>query len=171
MKQNNQGFSLLELIVSIAIMAVLSGMMAPQFFKYIEKAREVRDLQTLQTVYTAVQTALADDEAYEVMCSSAVEYSGEDGEKRFSYCYTLEDVLADGAFGEEVEELLGTEETIDLISKKSEQGVICIKIIGESDGDVLRIRVYSGKRTDPEIRAGSLDGVGAVMKEKEAGSE
>ena len=68
MKQNNKGFSLLELIVSIAIMAVLSGMLAPQFFQYIERARETRDMQTLHVVYTAVQAALSDDAAYEYLC-------------------------------------------------------------------------------------------------------
>ncbi len=36
----NKGFSLVELVVTIAIMAVLVGVLAPAFIKYIGKARE-----------------------------------------------------------------------------------------------------------------------------------
>lgn len=34
-KRNNKGFSLVELIIVIAIMAILAGVLAPQFVKYI----------------------------------------------------------------------------------------------------------------------------------------
>lgn len=46
-RKNNRGFSLVELIVTIAIMAVLVGILAPMYFKYVEKARR-------QTCYTNV---------------------------------------------------------------------------------------------------------------------
>ena len=35
----NKGFSLVELIIVIAIMAVLVGVLAPQYIKYVEKSR------------------------------------------------------------------------------------------------------------------------------------
>lgn len=63
-KKNNKGFSLIELIIAIAILIILTGMLAPQFMKYIEKSRVAKDMQTLDTVYTAVQGAIADEEAY-----------------------------------------------------------------------------------------------------------
>ncbi len=44
-QKNNKGFSLVELIVVIAIMAVLVGVLAPQFIKYVEKSRESTDIQ------------------------------------------------------------------------------------------------------------------------------
>ncbi|MBO6205612.1 MAG: prepilin-type N-terminal cleavage/methylation domain-containing protein, partial [Lachnospiraceae bacterium] len=37
--KNNKGFSLVELIIVIAIMAILVGVMAPQLIKYIEKSK------------------------------------------------------------------------------------------------------------------------------------
>ena len=61
-KLNNEGFSLIELIVVIAIMAILVGAMAPMVTKYIEKSRVSADAQALGAVYTAVQTAIADPE-------------------------------------------------------------------------------------------------------------
>lgn len=60
MKNDNKGFSLIELIVVIAIMAILVGAMAPQVTKYIEKARISNDKQSIGALYTAVQTVYVD---------------------------------------------------------------------------------------------------------------
>ncbi|MEG2232178.1 MAG: prepilin-type N-terminal cleavage/methylation domain-containing protein, partial [Lachnospiraceae bacterium] len=54
-KRNNRGFSLVELIIVIAIMAVLVGVMAPQFFKYIERSRKSTDVQNVASIVTALQ--------------------------------------------------------------------------------------------------------------------
>lgn len=56
----NKGFSLVELIIVIAIMAILVGVMAPQLLKYVERSRESRDVQTADTVRTAIVTAMLD---------------------------------------------------------------------------------------------------------------
>ena len=41
-KMNDKGLSLMELIVAIAIMAVLIGIMAPMMIKHVAKARQVK---------------------------------------------------------------------------------------------------------------------------------
>lgn len=59
-KLNNKGFSLVELIIVIAIMAVLIGVLAPQYLKYVEKSRKAADLDNFQTVISAVQVYYTD---------------------------------------------------------------------------------------------------------------
>lgn len=61
-QKNNKGFSLVELIVVIAIMAVLVGVLAPQLIKYVEKSREATDIQNADSIATAVKAYFADKE-------------------------------------------------------------------------------------------------------------
>lgn len=56
----NEGFSLVELIIVIAIMAILIGIIALQVIPYMEKSRESKDLSQIDTAYSAFQTAIAD---------------------------------------------------------------------------------------------------------------
>jgi prepilin-type N-terminal cleavage/methylation domain-containing protein len=60
--KNNKGFSLVELIIVIAIMAILVGVMAPQLIKYIEKSKVSADTQLADSVHTAILTAMMDPE-------------------------------------------------------------------------------------------------------------
>ena len=55
----NKGFSLVELIVVIAIMAVLVGVLAPTLIKNVEKSRESTDMQNLDSLRGSVVTALS----------------------------------------------------------------------------------------------------------------
>ena len=62
-KMNNKGFSLVELIIVIAIMAILIVVLAPQYLKYVEKSRNSTDLQNATEMVTAIQIYAADPEA------------------------------------------------------------------------------------------------------------
>lgn len=55
-----EGFSLVELIIVIAIMAILIGIVALAVIPYLEKSRVGKDQQTVDTVYSAFQTTIAD---------------------------------------------------------------------------------------------------------------
>ena len=59
---SNKGFSLIELIIVIAIMAVLVGILAPQFISYMHKSRVAADWANLKAYYSEIQTDYTDRE-------------------------------------------------------------------------------------------------------------
>ncbi len=59
---DNKGFSLVELIIVIAIMAVLVGVLAPQFVKYVEQSRESKDIQTIEEIKRAIEAYSSEHE-------------------------------------------------------------------------------------------------------------
>lgn len=61
-KTNNKGFSLVELIIVVAIMAILIGVLAPQYIKYVERSRVAADENIADSLTAAVQSALADED-------------------------------------------------------------------------------------------------------------
>lgn len=59
-KSNNKGFSLIELIIVIAIMAVLVAIIAPNLTKYLGKSKEQTDLRNLDETKHQVLNAISD---------------------------------------------------------------------------------------------------------------
>lgn len=56
----NKGFSLVELIVVIAIMAVLVAVLAPAMLKYVENSRKSTDASTVAGVVSTAQATIID---------------------------------------------------------------------------------------------------------------
>ena len=56
-----KGFSLVELIIVIAIMAVLVAILVPQYLKYVDKSKQSADNTTADELYKATQVAVADE--------------------------------------------------------------------------------------------------------------
>jgi type IV pilus assembly protein PilA len=56
-KKDNNGFSLVELIIVIAIMAILVGVVGTQVIPYINKSKESKDFQIISSYGTAAMTA------------------------------------------------------------------------------------------------------------------
>ena len=64
LKENNKGFSLVELIVVMAIMAILAVTLTPRLSQYIDKARQTNDREAVNAVYTAIKLGMLDDDIY-----------------------------------------------------------------------------------------------------------
>ena len=59
------GFSLIELIIVIAIMAILVGVLSPMFVKYVDRSKKARDVYTADQIARAVNVAFVENpEAY-----------------------------------------------------------------------------------------------------------
>ncbi len=63
----NKGFSLVELIVIIAILAVFIAILVPSLMQYTENSRAQKDASSMDEVVNAVQLALADQDCFDEM--------------------------------------------------------------------------------------------------------
>lgn len=76
---NKKGFSLVELIIVIAIMAILVGFIAPQMIKYIERTNISSDVQLADTVRSCLLVSITDAKIVEDPASQPYLQDMEDG--------------------------------------------------------------------------------------------
>ena len=75
-KQNStksSGFTLVELIVVVAMMIALTGVFAPALIKYVEESRADKDSAHMQELVDAVELAMTDQKVYEDLLACALE--------------------------------------------------------------------------------------------------
>ncbi|MDE6627483.1 MAG: type II secretion system GspH family protein [Lachnospiraceae bacterium] len=132
----NRGFSLVELLIIIAIMAVLSGALAPMLIRYINKSRLSTDIDSGKALATALMSAAAD----ESVGDAAEGYSG--GPHPVSQ-------MADGAFKNAVFSVLGTDELVGK-SKKDVDGNAFPhpEFYYTLDTETGKVEVYYGDTSD-----------------------
>jgi len=64
LRKDNKGFSLVELIVVVLIMAIIAVALAPQILKWVNNSRISSDHNTMQQVVSNFQTALTNETAF-----------------------------------------------------------------------------------------------------------
>lgn len=137
-KTNNKGFSLVELIIVIAIMAILIGVLAPQYMKYVEKSRVSADKDTLDSVYNACTVASADPESQ----------AGEPTTTNSSF--TTVTVPTSGSWISAVQETLGGMTISQTASKLKSKSAGATKSIQIQVDNNQNYRVIAGSLTVPE---------------------
>ena len=75
-KTNNKGFSLIELIIVIAIMAELVAIIAPNLTKYLGSSKTSADTKNLDEIQSTLNTCITD---YEMSNSTLVTTTGSAG--------------------------------------------------------------------------------------------
>lgn len=60
-KMNNKGFSLVELIVVVLIMAIIAVALAPQVMKWVENSRKSNDIENYNALVGAANVAGTDE--------------------------------------------------------------------------------------------------------------
>ena len=63
--KSNKGFSLVELVIVIAIMAILVGLFAPNLLRMVEKTKVSQDVQLADSIKKAVELAMSDPDVVE----------------------------------------------------------------------------------------------------------
>lgn len=84
-KLKNKGFSLVELIVVIAVMGILAVTLAPRLTSYIEKTRMASDKEVVNTIMTAVRYGLVDEEIYDAFFDTGVAEETSSGSQIWEY--------------------------------------------------------------------------------------
>ena len=82
MKKDNKGFSLVELIIVIAIMAILVGIVGSQVLPYLTKSREAKDQQIVSSWVTAALSAYSANaaECIDATYTIKIDVSSTDGQ-------------------------------------------------------------------------------------------
>lgn len=134
--KNNHGFSLIELIVVIAIMAIITTAMAPMLIRYINKARLSDDIDTGKAIVTAISSVIADDGDFQ------------DAVVSHDTPYPVNSMDKD-AFKNEVFKVLGVSGTIKGKSKKDVNGgPLDMEFYYTVDPEKNKVMVYYGGTGD-----------------------
>ncbi len=130
-KMNNKGFSLVELIVVVLIMAIIAVALAPQVMKWVENSRQSTDMQNFDSIYGAVSAAVVEEAVY-----------GEIPAGGYNITFDETGVSLDAAYSNmntQLQQILGTNYKTELKTKsKDYQGDYIIGISKDATTKVVK---------------------------------
>lgn len=155
MKKNNKGFSLVELIVVIAIMAVLMVILAPAMLRYVEKTRVQKDESALSEIANAAELALGDETVYNDVVSALSKASGND----VTVVVTTTGITCNPSVKTLHDDIVKTTSDGIKFASKQYQGVtggVTIKLVYDSDKEAFVV-AKSSSRKPFSTNAGDLN--------------
>ena len=130
MKKDNHGFSLVELIIVLAIMAVLTAILMPQFLKYVEGSRVSKDEYEADQIKKVIEMAWTIEiinQELDMKPGESIIVSYTDGASEFSCASTYPHLEAE------------MESTINIpfkyLSKKHRGQTFSVELICDPDGN------------------------------------
>lgn len=67
MHNKNEGFTLVELIIVVAIMGVLIALLTPAYARHVEKSRETVDIANVRSAYAEIMAEVMDEGASNIV--------------------------------------------------------------------------------------------------------
>ena len=81
LKKDKKGFTLMEMLIVVAIIAILIAIMIPTFNAQLEKAREAADAANIRAAYAEVMVKYLDTNPTEALTESVTLQQAQDGWK------------------------------------------------------------------------------------------
>ena len=133
----NKGFSLVELIVVVAIMAVLVGILAPAYLSYVEKTRRGTDENMAEEVRHTIEIATADICVYDEVVASLP--------KTYTFTKTMTSikdaapVASDPQMNEALDDVYGTKGFTVKSKKYKNKTSYTVTVTSSSNGTALNV--------------------------------
>lgn len=155
-KKNNKGFSLVELIVVVAIMAVLVGVLAPAYLKYVENSRVQKDVSAVGEVVQAIKIAAANEGVSKEINAGPVTIKITDGAVPSTEAQTAT------ALDTELAASIGK---VDFSSKELDTKFVTIDVSMDANTGALIMDVAGGTSKDIVAKFDALDENVAAKKQ------
>lgn len=131
--KNNKGFSLMEMIVVVAIMAILVGILVPIMVIYLNKSKVSSDYQFCDSIQEAIEIAMNDPD----VLNSSDDSTNQINNIKSGSVVQIEN-LTDSLFVETVNEIMG----YDVCSEANNRAHYRTKLA--KTGGELKIQYYNG---------------------------
>lgn len=149
-KKNNKGFSLVELIVVVAIMAVLLGVLVPTLVRHVESSKHQKDISAVSEIRNAMEIALANEKFANI--EATLKVTGDTIEIQTTTTATTGSFV-DGYMDEVIKNLEGSDATSFKISYKSKLAASDTETLFTIKNEKVTAKVTSGKYGAEDVNA------------------
>lgn len=171
MKKNKKGFTIVELVIVIAVIAILAAVLIPTFTTLVDRAKRTADLQECKSAYTQMLTQeeyFGSKEAAKravFVGGNDYAYLCDDNGDFVDHCYKLKVLNKQGASSELKEEkfavALPAGDTLIVLTGGTQPQMPCYQIVTFENTFALQ---YLDEKMSDTLK--SLDGVNVVFDDQ-----